>query len=147
MRRQRGTTLLELLIVLSVIGILVAVAVPSASAVGKVFSAASAVDRLALVLRSAQARAQCTSARVTVCVGPDGNFVVADGGVDGPTVEQGELSAGVSSNYPGGTVEFLPRGWPCAPGAASPRAGRFLVAGGGAGREVVLQLGGCIRCE
>ncbi len=62
-------------------------------------------------------------------------------------MDQGELDAAVASNYVGMAVEFAPPGWPCLPGGTSPRAGRFLVAGGGAGREVVLQLGGCIRCE
>jgi prepilin-type N-terminal cleavage/methylation domain-containing protein len=147
MRGQRGTTLLELLTVLAVISILAAVAVPSASAVRRVFAASSAVDRLALVLRAAQARAQSGSSRVCVRVDAGGGFVVTDGGAQGPVVERGELSTDVSSNYPGGSVEFAARGWPCLPGGASPRAGHFSIAGGGGGREVVLQLGGCIRCE
>jgi prepilin-type N-terminal cleavage/methylation domain-containing protein len=147
MRGQRGTTLLELLTVISVIGVLASVVVPSASAVRRVFASSSAVDRLALVLRDAQARAQGGATRVSVSVHSDGSFVVSDGGAGGPVVDLGELGADVTSNYPGGAVQFASRGWPCVPGGASPRAGRFSVAGGGAGREVVLQLGGCIRCE
>jgi prepilin-type N-terminal cleavage/methylation domain-containing protein len=147
MRGQHGSTLLELLTVIAVMGILAAVAVPSASAVRRTFAASSAVDRLALVLRSAQARAQSASARVCVRIDAGGVFVVTDGGDGGPVVDSGELNAVVSSNYPGMAVEFSPRGWPCLPGSSSPRAGRFLVAGGGTGHEIVLQLGGCIRCE
>jgi len=147
MRGQRGSTLIELITVLSVVAVLAAVAVPGASAVKGVFAASSAVGRLAEVLRAAQARAQSTGAEVSVQVGADGTFAVTDGGPDGAVVERGQLETGVSSNYPGGAVEFGPRGWPCAPGSSSPRAGRFMIAGGGAGREVVVQLGGCVRCE
>jgi prepilin-type N-terminal cleavage/methylation domain-containing protein len=147
MRGQRGSTLVELITVLSVIGILSTVSVPSASAVREAFAASSAVDRLAIVLRFAQARAQSAGSRVSVRVGADGAFTVTDSGSDGSIVEQGQLQTGVSSNYPGGAVEFGPRGWPCVPGSASPRAGRFLIDGGGDGREVVVQLGGCVRCE
>ena len=120
---------------------------PGASAVKGVFAASSAVDRLAVVLRAAQARAQSSCTRVCVRVGTDGTFSVSESGLDGSTIEQGQLEAAVSSNYPGGAVEFGTKGWPCSPGSASPRAGRFLIAGGGPGREVVVQLGGCVRCE
>jgi prepilin-type N-terminal cleavage/methylation domain-containing protein len=147
MRGQRGSTLIELITVLSVMGALGAVAVPSASAVRGAFAASSAVDRLAVVLRFAQARAQSAGSRICVRVAADGSFAVTDGGSDGSIVEQGQLQTEVSSNYPGGAVEFGPRGWPCMPGSASPRAGRFLIAGGGDGLEVVVQLGGCVRCD
>lgn len=146
MRRQRGNTLIELITVISVMGILAAVAVPSAASAKRAFAASSAVHRLTLVLRVAQARAQSASSRVCVRVDPGGSYMVTEG-AGGPVVDRGELNAEVSSNYAGQAVEFAPPGWPCAPGATSPRAGRFFVADGGAGRQIVLQLGGCVRCE
>ena len=91
MSRQRGSTLFELVTILAIGAVLCAIAVPGVRAVRGVFAADAAAERLALVLRDAQARAQ-------------------------------------------------------AHGGASPRAGHFTIGAATAGRTVVVQLGGCVRC-
>ena len=146
-RRQAGSTLFELLSVLSVLAILAAVTVPGAAAARRTFAAASAPARLALVLRSAQARAQSGGCTVTVAVDGSGAYRVTQG-VDGivSVVAQGDLGAGVASNYPQGAVQFGEAGWPCLAGTTTPRAGTFSVGGTGSGHLVVVQLGGCVRC-
>jgi Tfp pilus assembly protein FimT len=145
--RQHGSTLLELVVMLAISAVLCAVAVPGVAAVRSVFAADAAADRLALVLRDAQARAQARGAVVRVTVGGDGSYSVRDISASGTSsVADGELGADVDSNYPQGTLEFGAAGWPTLPGGASPRAGHFTVGAASAGRVVVVQLGGCVRC-
>ena len=151
MRRQGGSTLLELLTVIAVVGILAAVAVPGAAAARRAFAGDAAARKLALVLRAAQARAQARVSIVRVSVAGDGTYVVLDmcAGHDATAapVAAGQLGADVHTNYPGGALEFGPRGWPCLPGASSPRAGSFTISGGSGDPDVVVQLGGCVRCS
>ena len=142
MQRQTGTTMLELVTVFAIVAILAAVTVPGASRVRAAVSSGEAARRLALVLRSAQARAQAAASPVRVEVSPDGDYVVR--GHSGAEVERGSLGAAVSSTYPGGVLEFGERGWAGLPGATSPRAGHFDVQG--SSRSVVVQLSGCVRC-
>ena len=150
MRRQGGTTLLELLTVIAVIGILAVVAVPGAAAARRAFAGDAAARKLALVLRAAQARAQARVSIVRVSVAEDGDYVVLDvpagGAAAAEPVAAGQLGAGVHTNYPGGALEFGPRGWPCLPGASSPRAGSFTIEGGSGDPDVIVQLAGCVRC-
>jgi type II secretory pathway pseudopilin PulG len=149
MRDQAGSTLFELLTVLAVSATLAGIAVPGAAAVRRGFAADAGARKLALVLRVAQARAQAGATTVRVTVEPGGGYTVHDlsvspGAAHGPVVvSRGHLGARVSTNYPGGSVEFGPRGWPHLPGSASPRAGSFIVGGE---EQVTLQLGGCTRC-
>ena len=147
MFRQRGSTLLELVTILAISAVLCAIAVPGVAAVRSVFAADAAADRLALVLRDAQARAQARGAVVRVSVAGDGRYSVCDVSSSGecPGVG-GELGADVGSNYPQGTLEFGAAGWPTLAGGASPRAGHFDVGSSGAGHVVVVQMGGCVRC-
>jgi len=145
--RQHGSTLLELVTILAISAILCAIAVPGVAAVRSVFAAGAAEDRLALVLRDAQARAQAYGAAVRVSVAGDGCYSVCDVGPSGERpVTRGELGADVASNYPQGALEFGATGWPTLPGGASPRAGHFTIGASTAGHVVVVQLGGCVRC-
>jgi len=144
MRRQRGSTMFELLTVLAVVAVFAAVAVPGASRVRASVAGSQGARRLALVLRTAQADAQTRSGSVRVVVDADGDYAVT--AVDGAGVARGRLGAAVTSNYPGGVLEFTQWGWARLPGSPSPRAGRFTVSGGGHARDVVIQLSGCVRC-
>jgi type II secretory pathway pseudopilin PulG len=132
----------ELVVVLAVVAVLAAVAVPGAAKAHAAVSGGQAPRRLALVLRAAQARAQCTGGPVRVEVDSGGDYTVA--GAAGEVVAHGSLGAGVSSTYPGGALEFTARGWAGLPGASSPRAGHFTIEG--ASRSVTVQLSGCVRC-
>jgi len=144
--RQHGSTLLELVTILAISAVLCAIAVPGVGAVRSAFAADAAADRLALVLRDAQARAQAHGVAVRVSVAGDGRYSVCEVGPSGERlVAGGELGADVESNYPQGTLEFGAAGWPTLPGRTSPRAGHFTI-GATAGRTVVVQLGGCVRC-
>jgi type II secretory pathway pseudopilin PulG len=145
--RQHGSTLLELVVLLAISAILSAVAVPGVAAVRGVFAADAAAGRLALVLRDAQARAQARGAVVRVSVAADGSYSVCDVGAPGERpVLRGDLGADVTSNYPQGIVEFGAAGWPTLSGGGSPRAGHFTIGAVTAGRQIIIQMGGCVRC-
>ena len=142
MNRERGTTMLELITVLAVVGVLVAVAVPGAASVRRKVSGAEGARRLALVLRAAQAEAQGSASPVRVEVGSRGRYVVSRR--TGEVLMSGDLGCDVSTTYPAGVLEFGARGWAGLPGASSPRAGHFDVAG--PAHVVTVQLSGCVRC-
>jgi Tfp pilus assembly protein FimT len=145
--RQHGSTLFELVTILAIGAVLCVIAMPGVAAVRSVFAADAAAERLALVLRDAQARAQAHGAAVRVSVAGDGGYSVRDVLPSGDRpVLRGELGADVTSNYPQGTLEFGAAGWPALPGDASPRAGHFSIGTATAGHVVVVQLGGCVRC-
>ena len=147
MSRHQGLTLLELVTLLAISGILCAIAVPGVTAVRSVFAADAATGKLALVLRDAQARAQAHGTRVRVSVASNGGYSVCEVGPSGERpIAGGELGADVDSNYPQGTLEFGSAGWPTLPGGASPRPGHFSVGNAAAGRSVIVQMGGCVRC-
>lgn len=141
-----GLTLLELVVVLSISAILCAVAVPGVVQARRTFRAADAAGRLALVLRTAQARAQAGGVPVRVEVEASGRFRVSQYGSSPAHIAVGDLGAAVVSNYPDDTVEFGAGGLPTVAGGVSPRAGHFDVGAGSAVRSVVVQLGGCVRC-
>lgn len=141
-----GLTLLELVVVLSISATLCAVAVPGVVQARRTFRAADAAGRLALLLRTAQARAQAGGVPVRVQVDGAGHFRVSQTGSSPVHIAVGDLGAAVVSNYPDDTVEFGAGGLPTVAGGVSPRAGHFDVGAGAAARSVVVQLGGCVRC-
>ncbi len=149
MIRERGVTLIEVVVMLAVVSTLAGIAVPSVAALRSALLDDAAARTLALVLRAAQARAQARATLVRVTVESDGTYAVAESAsATEPEARErrvlaGRLGVAVTSNYPGGAVRFGPRGRPYALGSASPRAGTFLV---GDSHRVVLQLGGCVRC-
>jgi type IV fimbrial biogenesis protein FimU len=144
MKHQEGTTMLELITVICIVGIFAAIAVPGASRVRSAVSSAEAARRLATVLRAAQAEAQSRSAPIKVEVASDGDYAIT--GPEGDRIMSGRLGTGVTSNYPDGVIEFTERGWARLPGSSSPRAGHFSIAGASGSARVVVQLAGCVRC-
>lgn len=142
---RRGNTMIELVTLLAVMAILAAIAVPTASGARQALAGRSGAQRLALVLRAAQADAQSQARRVDVTVGVDGRYEVIQTGA-APVVERGDLGVPLTTNYPGGALSFSAGGSPCLVATTMPRAGSFVF-GSGAGRTVVVQLGGCIRCR
>jgi len=143
-----GFTVVELTVVCAIVGLFGAVAVPSAVATRRALGADAGARHLALVLRAAQARAQCGGARTAVQVTSDGRYEVAEQGEGGWRVtEAGDLPTSVSTNFPGGRVEFGRAGWPLLSGTATPRAGSFVLGSGGRTRTVVVQMAGCVRCR
>jgi len=144
----RGFTAVELLAVCAVVGVFCAVAVPSAVGTRRALGADAGARHLALVLREAQARAQSGGARTAVQIAPDGRYEVAEQAETGWRVTgRGRLSARVSTNYPGGRVEFGRAGWPLLAGTVTPRAGSFVLGPAGRTRAVVVQMAGCVRCR
>ncbi len=147
---RRGFTITELTVVVAVIGILAAVAVPCLARAQGPSAALVSAERLTLVLRSAQARACSQGRDVDVVVSrADGSYEVrvngSGRGLD--VIERGDLSpALVGSNYPDDTVRFDPSGYPFSLSGV-PRAGTFTITCGGSHRSVVLQMAGRIRCE
>ncbi len=144
--RGAGVTLVELVVVLSVSALLCTVAVPGVVHARRTLRAADAAARLALVLRTAQVRAQAQGVPVRVEVEASGRFRVVEAGSPQERVADGHLGAAVASNYPDGTVEFGPGGLPTVVGGVSPRAGHFAIGAGASIRNVIVQLGGCVRC-
>jgi prepilin-type N-terminal cleavage/methylation domain-containing protein len=142
-KRQKGSTLFELVTVMAVVAIFAGIAVPSAARLGSAVSSAEGARRLALVLRAAQAEAQSRSAAVRVEIDDRGVYAVT---VGAKRLLSGRLGARVTSNYPDGVIEFSRRGWAGLPGSSSPRAGHFSIEGVTTSRTVVVQLSGCVRC-
>jgi prepilin-type N-terminal cleavage/methylation domain-containing protein len=143
---QRGHTLCELLVVLAVAATLALVAVPGLAWVQGRSAVRADAQCLALVLRSAQARAAATGDTVRVrLVGQGKGYVCEQTGVAATTVvASGAFDAPCSTNYPGAVVEFREPGWPCSL-SGEPRAGSFTFACDGAQVSVVLQMGGRVR--
>ncbi len=147
-RVRRGFTAVELVVVCAVMSVLCAIAVPSAVGTRRALGADAGARHLALVLRETQARAQSGGARTAVQVAPDGTYEVAVQSHESWQVaEHGRLLTAVTTNYPGGRVEFGRAGWPLSPGTVTPRAGSFVLGPSGRSRTVVLQLTGCVRCR
>jgi type II secretion system protein H len=143
---QRGHTLCELLVVLAVAATLALVVVPGLAWVQGRSAVRADAQCLALVLRSAQARAAATGDTVCVrLVGQGKGYVCEQSGAAATTVvASGTFGAPCSTNYPGAAVEFHEPGWPCSL-SGEPRAGSFTFACDGAQVSVILQMGGRVR--
>jgi prepilin-type N-terminal cleavage/methylation domain-containing protein len=143
---QRGHTLCELLVALAVAATLALVAVPGLAWVQGRSAVRADAQCLALVLRSAQARAAATGDTVCVrLVGQGKGYVCEQSGAAVTTVvASGTFGAPCSTNYPGAAVEFHEPGWPCSL-SGEPRAGSFTFACDGAQVSVILQMGGRVR--
>ena len=123
--------MVELMVVLAVLAILAAVTVPSAADVQADAAARAAAQRLALVLRAAQARAWADRLAVEVHVDADGSYEVVERAPAGPVLlEHGSTGARSTTNYPLGGVEFGSAGWPCSLVTHLPRAGSFVFPAG-----------------
>jgi len=148
-RRRAGFTAVELMVTLAVLGIVAAVTVPSAARVEGDAAARAGAQRLALVLRAAQARACADGLPVEVHVdGADGSYEVIERAPAGPVLlEHGCAGARSTTNYPLGGVEFGPAGWPCSLATHLPRAGSFVFYGGAHSHAVTLQMGGRTRWQ
>lgn len=136
----------ELLVVLAVAATLSGVAVPSLAWVEGRAAVRSDAERLALVLRRAQALAAASGDTVIVRLDRQGRDFVCEqtSGSAATTVECGEFHNPCATNYPGDAVEFRVREWPCSL-SGEPRAGSFTFACHGAQSTVVLQMGGRVR--
>ncbi len=143
---QRGYTLCELLVVLAVAATLAVVTVPGLAWVEGRSAVRADAQRLAFVLRGAQARAAATGDTVRVrLIGQGTGYVCEQTGTAATTVvASGAFGVACSTNYPGAAVEFHEPGWPCSL-SGTPRAGSFTFACNGAQVSVVLQLGGRVR--
>lgn len=143
---QRGHTISELLVVLAVAATLGGVTVPGLAWVEGRAAVKTDAQRLALVLRRAQARAAASGDTVRVRLERQGrDYVCEQTGGGGTTIlESGEFHGPCATNYPGAAVEFRVSGWPRAL-SGEPRAGSFTFACHGAVSSVVLQMGGRVR--
>ncbi len=145
-RPCHGFTAVEFVVVCAVVGIFCSVGVPSAVSVRRSLAADSGARTLALVLREAQARAQASRDRVAVTVEANGAYRVLEQRAGAwAQVGEGALMTAVSTNYPGGRVEFGASGFPLLAGTTTPRAGSFVIGDGARQRTVVLQMTGCVR--
>ena len=139
-RAQRGFTLVELLTALAIMAITASITVPVFAAPSRL-AAADAAASFAVVLRHAQAEAQADGSRLRVALTADGSgySVLRVGAAE--VVEQTGLFGGArcSTNYPGGSVDFGPAGWPLTIGTGTPRAGTFHFSPG-SGLSVVVQM-------
>jgi prepilin-type N-terminal cleavage/methylation domain-containing protein len=143
-----GFTAVELMVTLAVLGILAAVTVPSAARVHGDAAARGGAQRLALVLRSAQAQACADGLPVEVRADADGSYEVVERTPAGALLlERGSAGARLTTNYPAGGVEFSPSGWPCSLVTHVPRAGSFILSGGVRSHTVTLQMGGRTRWQ
>jgi prepilin-type N-terminal cleavage/methylation domain-containing protein len=144
---RSGFTAVELMVTFAIIAIVAAVSVPSAARLQADAAARSAAQRLALVLRAAQAHAAADDVPVEVHVPGDGSYEVVERTQVPVLLERGHMGALSTTNYPGGGVEFAPAGWPCSLVTHLPRAGTFTFFGGVAPHTVTLQMGGRTRWQ
>jgi prepilin-type N-terminal cleavage/methylation domain-containing protein len=141
-----GFTLTETVVTVALLGTLAAIVAPGLAHSHSVAAGSAAARRLALVLRSAQTRAQADETRVCVVLTGDGGYVVTEVRDGSPvSLDRGDLEARPCTNYPADEVDFCPSGWPVAAGSSVPRAGAISFAAGARRISVVVQLTGRVR--
>jgi type IV fimbrial biogenesis protein FimT len=138
--RQRGVTLIEVVVVLLVVGILTGATVPSVGAALEGYRATGATADLYAAVHLTKARARSSGVTHALLLEPDGQAfrIVADPGGEARTVEGPHrlVDGAVASNNI--TIQFSPKGF------AVP-AGTITIRSGGETRRIVVNLLGRAR--
>jgi type IV fimbrial biogenesis protein FimT len=140
--RQRGVTLVEVVVVLLVIGILISVTVPSVSGALEAYRATGATADLYAAVHLTKARARSNGVTHALVLEPDGQAfrIVADPDGEARTVEGPHrlVDGAVATNNI--TIQFSPKGF------AVP-AGTITIRSGGETRRIVVNLLGRARID
>ncbi len=166
MKRDRGVTLVELMVALAVLGIVLGLGVPAWSDIVRTNRLVTATNRLVGAIHLARAEAVRSGLRVTLCASRDGSECTAEGyeqgwivfhDLDGdtykdaaePVVHSGAPAQGVTmrgNRSVSRMISYTPLGLPKTAGGAF-QAGAILVCGQGEGRKLILSRAGRLRIE